>query len=189
MRSKIQHSWATAVEVVGTFTKQALKASKGDSDWLDYFRFASAEFSKLEEGTPEFKIKGADSYEKLVEYSQKLDVPQRLSAFNVAVEMLTNDKEVAAGYYILLLDLKRRIISISRHSRGELSEATNQYDKEEEQYRNDETKDLVMVSASSIKDLKKAYPNYFSDTVEFSKNIEKVHSANKAIQKVAQTRP
>ena len=27
IRSKIQHSWATAVEIVGTFTKQALKAS------------------------------------------------------------------------------------------------------------------------------------------------------------------
>jgi len=34
IRSKIQHSWATAVEVVGTFTKQALKAHTGDADWL-----------------------------------------------------------------------------------------------------------------------------------------------------------
>ena len=37
LRSKIQHAWATAVEVVGTFTKQALKASAGDETWLDFF--------------------------------------------------------------------------------------------------------------------------------------------------------
>ena len=29
LRSKVQHAWATAVEIVDTFTKQALKSSRG----------------------------------------------------------------------------------------------------------------------------------------------------------------
>ena len=37
IRSAIQHAWATAVEIVGTFYQQNLKASDGDQDWLDFF--------------------------------------------------------------------------------------------------------------------------------------------------------
>jgi len=48
LRSKIQHSWATAVEIIDTFTNQALKASHGEDKWLQFFKCASAEFSKLE---------------------------------------------------------------------------------------------------------------------------------------------
>ncbi len=179
IRSKIQHSWATAVEVVGTFTKQALKASKGDTIWLNYFKYASAEFAKLEGYKPGAMFEDVNTYEKLNELSSKLDVDNRLRAFNVAVETLTKDEERGAGYYILLLNLDENLIRIRRYNKSQLSEATDFYDTEEEKYKNDNSKDLVMVSAKSLKDLKKAYPNYFSDTVEFSKNISKVHEANR----------
>ena len=178
IRSKIQHSWATAVEVVGTFTKQALKASKGDSEWLDFFKYASVEFSKLEGYQPDARYKDIDTYKTMLILSNKLDLENRLSAFNVAVETLTNRKEVGASYYILLLNLEERVIRIARYKKSELEEATSFYDSEEEKYKNDENIDLVMVSAKSLTDLKKAYPNYFSDTVEFSKNLAKVHKAN-----------
>lgn len=39
VRSRLQHSWATAVETVGTFLQQSLKASEGPARWLDFFRF------------------------------------------------------------------------------------------------------------------------------------------------------
>ncbi|MEO9230043.1 MAG: DUF6456 domain-containing protein [Devosia sp.] len=32
-RSQFQHAWATAVEIVGTFTRQALKSSQGEENW------------------------------------------------------------------------------------------------------------------------------------------------------------
>lgn len=35
-RSPLQHAWATAVETVGTFVKQALKASEGKEEWLRF---------------------------------------------------------------------------------------------------------------------------------------------------------
>lgn len=34
IRTQRQHAWATAVEAVGIFTKQALKSNRGDDDWL-----------------------------------------------------------------------------------------------------------------------------------------------------------
>lgn len=38
LRSALQHAWATAVEIVGTFTRQALKSSRGEADWLRFSR-------------------------------------------------------------------------------------------------------------------------------------------------------
>ncbi len=37
IRTAVQHSWATAVEVVGAFTAQSLKSSQGNEKWLDFF--------------------------------------------------------------------------------------------------------------------------------------------------------
>lgn len=175
IRSKIQHSWATAVEVVGAFTKEALKASDGDSFWLDYFTYASVEFTKLEGYEPSIQMKDVDTYDKLNVLSAYLDVNAKLRTFNLAVHTVTNDKEKNAGYYILLLDLKTYFVTIERYKKSQLLEATKFYDDQEAKYKDDTDKNLVMVSAKSLNDLKKAYPNYFLDTVEFSKNIEKVH--------------
>lgn len=103
IRSKIQHSWATAVEVVGAFTKQALKASAGDPRWLDFFKYTSVEFSKLE---------------------------------NCVI------------------------------------------DQNEEKNKDDQSKGVVLVLAASVRDLKKAYPNYFADTDDFEKYVAQVYKAN-----------
>lgn len=67
IRSKVQHSWATAVEVVGTFTKQALKASSGDNNWLNLFKYASVEFSILEGCRKDARYKDVNLHGKLTQ--------------------------------------------------------------------------------------------------------------------------
>jgi hypothetical protein len=37
LRTRKQHSWATAVETVSMFTSQALKSSRGEEEWLRFF--------------------------------------------------------------------------------------------------------------------------------------------------------
>ena len=37
IRSQLQHAWATAVETMGTFLRQALKSSQGEAEWLRFF--------------------------------------------------------------------------------------------------------------------------------------------------------
>lgn len=175
LRSKIQHSWATAVEVVGSFTKQALKASYGEPIWLEFFKYASVEFAKLENCPVDTRYDGIDTLNKLKECIAILDIEKRLKAFNVAVKTIsTRSKEGGAGYYILLLDLERRVINLRGFNKNQIEEATNIYNEEEQKYSDDKTKDLVLVSAGSLLELKKAYPNYFSDTNMFSKYIDEV---------------
>jgi len=45
IRSKIQHVWATAVEVVSAFTKESLKSSQGDEDWQKLFKLMGSIFA------------------------------------------------------------------------------------------------------------------------------------------------
>lgn len=179
IRSKIQHSWATAVEVVGAFTKQALKASYGDDDWLNFFKYASAEFAKLENCKVEGSMASLDTQALLMKSSSELDVLKRLSAYRVTADKLNDKKEKGAGYFVLLLNLDKRIISINRYGKGDLKNATDFYDEKEQEYSNNELMDVVMVSASSLRDLKKAYPNYFLDTAEFEKNLVKALGSEK----------
>lgn len=52
VRTRLQHSWATAVEAVGLFRQEDLKGNQGSPDWLRLFKLMSAEFA-VAEGCPE----------------------------------------------------------------------------------------------------------------------------------------
>lgn len=45
LRTKLQHTWATAVESGEIITGRALKNSQGPVEWLDFFKLTSALFS------------------------------------------------------------------------------------------------------------------------------------------------
>ena len=181
IRSKIQHAWATTVEVVGTFTKQALKASKGETIWLDFFKYTSVEFSKLEGCLMDSRYEGVDTFSEMDKRIKELDLHERLLAFRVATEALSPNKGKGAGYFVLLLDLEKRFIRFTRYGKSQLSEATQFYNEQEEEHRDDANKDLVLVSAASVRELKKAYPNYFSDTNDFEQYLNEVDEANKRV--------
>jgi hypothetical protein len=44
----------------------------------------------------------------------------------------------------------------------------------ESEFKSDPNKDVVLVSIDSISALKKAYPNYFADTVDFIATLHEV---------------
>jgi len=48
IRSKLQHLWATAIETVDLFTKQAIKSNEGEKEWKDFFRLVSSAFAIME---------------------------------------------------------------------------------------------------------------------------------------------
>jgi ppGpp synthetase/RelA/SpoT-type nucleotidyltranferase len=186
IRSKIQHSWATAVEVVGTFTKQALKASSGEAIWLDFFKYVSVEFAKLEKSFVDSRYENVDTFSKMDQCIRQLDLSERLKAFKVAAKALSQDKGKGLGYFVILLDISDKVVHLTRFGKQHLSSATSFYDEQEEKYRNDTNKDVVLVSAGSVRDLKRAYPNYFADTDDFEKNIHQVYAANNKMHPTAE---
>ena len=183
IRSKVQHSWATAVEVVGTFTGQALKASQGKESWLKFFKLASIAFEDIENRTL-LKNAGSSERNELIKYINRLSVLHKLRAFVVSTRHLGRDPRNRNDYFLLLLDVDTSHIRVMRYSPHNISHATKKYAELEKEFKDSEGKDVVLVSAESVHDLKKAYPNYFADTSEFTKNIEKVIEADKTLHRI-----
>lgn len=75
---------------------------------------------------------------------------------------------------MIILDTKEYKVSFRQYSQSNVDKAHDRYARLEAEYRDDPYKDIVLVSASSIVGVKMAYPNYFADTKDFSRQLEKV---------------
>jgi len=155
-----------------------LKASQGHKDWLNFFKLSSIGFSDIENrllhknsNTPERK--------ELIQYINKLGVLSRLRAFVVSTEHIDKEKGSKVAYYLLTLEIDKSNINVRRYSSGSIAKASKDYAEREKEFKNNTDKDVVLISASSVHGLKKAYPNYFADTTEFSKYLERIIEANK----------
>ena len=58
IRSRMQHAWATSVETVGLFTRQALKSNLGNPDWLRFFALMGAVIAEQEKTELVPKLQG-----------------------------------------------------------------------------------------------------------------------------------
>lgn len=178
IRSKVQHSWATAVEVVGTFTGQGLKASQGQESWLTFFKLASIAFADIESKKLAKNALSAERIE-LIRCIEELGVLPRLRAFAVSTKHLGSVNSDKADYFLLTLEIDKSNIQVRRFPPHKLDDAIQQYASREKEFSDNKDRDVVLVSAASVHGLRKAYPNYFADTSEFSKNIERILETNK----------
>jgi ppGpp synthetase/RelA/SpoT-type nucleotidyltranferase len=167
LRSKIQHAWATCVEIVDTFTKQALKSSRGSKDWQDFFLMVSAEFARLERRPVGSHVDGIDSKSMLIRLSNRLNVVERLNAFAVSANHIIQKRDEKTDYFLLELDHERGSIRVNQFKTQDLDEASRQYLEKEKEAKERPRFDVVLVAAGSLHALESAYPNYFADSKEF----------------------
>lgn len=173
LRSKIQHAWATAVEIVDTFTKQALKANRGSADWLRFFQMAGAEFARFERRSVGTHVEGVDTQKELARLAQTLNVVARLEAFAVSATHIIQKKDNKTDYFLLELTEDGNEIVITQYKTADFDKATQDYLRKEKEAKADAAYDVVLVAASSMHALHNAYPNYFADSKEFVKYIER----------------
>lgn len=167
-RSQLQHAWATAVETVGTFTRQALKSSQGEEDWLRFFALMGTAIAARENcpGVPGTPTGLTELRKELHEYATSLDVTQKLQAFGSALQTVEGmDAGKDSNYYLLELDPAAMKINVLGYRRTELEKATKDYLDAEKNLTG--TSDAVLVSVESMASLRRAYPNYFLDTNRF----------------------
>jgi len=183
IRTRLQHSWATAVETAGIFTKTSLKSSKGSDEWLDFFRIVSSLFA-IKERLPVLDAHKHLSMEELMiecyTNTQKLKVIGILKALRISAHHIEVDK-IDGDYFILNINFKEQTVNIQGFKRRYFNTATSEYLKLEKTIKEGENA-VVLVSASSFKSLKKAYPSYFLDTSEFIAALERINSNCKRLK-------
>lgn len=167
-RSHLQHIWATALETLGLFTKQALKAGEGDDDIKRFFVLVSSLFA-IREGKP--VVPGTvEDQQKLIHEIKEIDSKSRfldnLSAIRVAVNHKDGIQSDKRGYYILILNYSTHLLRIRYFKPSQADEASIVY-SQIESTRAESQIDAVLVRVASFQTLKAAYPNYFLDIGEF----------------------
>ena len=168
-RTHLQHLWATAVETMGLFTKEAIKSGQGSDDIKRFFVLVSALFAiKENQPIPPNVINDVDKIvPEIEEINAKNNYLDFLSGIRVAVdhqESKLNKSDI--GYCILILNYNTKRLRIRLFKLSEIDEANSVYNSIEST-RAESKIDAVLVRVSSFKELKKAYPNYFSDIGEF----------------------
>ena len=168
-RTHLQHLWATAVETMGLFTKEAIKAGQGDDDVKRFFLLTSALFAKREnQPIPPDVIDDIDEIVSELEgINAKNNYLDFLSGIRVAIDFQAKKiKDKNASYFILILNYNTKRLSIKSFMPSQIDEANSIYNSIESTHA-DTKVDAVLVNVSSFKLLKSAYPNYFSDIGEF----------------------
>ncbi len=179
LRTRLQHAWATAVETMGTFLGQALKSGQGEGEWRRFFAVASASLAIVEKTSP---VPGfeehspADVFDMVKVLATRLRILEKLRGFTIAADRITTERGHGA-YHLVVLDSNTRTVRIKPYPISRLEQANLDYAAIEQQTKAGEPVEAVLVSAGPIDALRKAYPNYFLDTQEFIKQIEKVIAA------------
>jgi hypothetical protein len=174
VRSTAQHAWATAVETVSTFNLEPLKSSIGSEDWLYFFKLMSSDMARRERraqvpGTPTTRTA---LREEIIRYEKHLSVVLHLQGWRLSLQRHPNLEE---AYYFLVqtFPIEGRV-TIHGFSKDQLADANTLYlEAEERALAGKERSDSVLVSADNLRSLRRAYPNYFSDTDLFIAAIER----------------
>ena len=177
LRSQLQHTWATAVETVGTFIGHALKSSQGPEVWRRFFALMST-YIAMKEKTPlvaDTPTADTELQQELRQYAEQLNAIRHLELYAAAVDApqrigATKDQH----YFLLELDSSQRQIRVTSYKFDQLSQANTDYLDVERQILKGGQRDAVLVSVSSFAALKRAYPNYFLDTHRFIQLVNEV---------------
>lgn len=175
-RTKLQHIWATAVEMMAISTKSNLKASQGNEDILRFFTLVSSLFA-IEEHTPVCPSTSNDENELLKEINnlnQKHHIIDTLDALSATIQFRNKPTSNKIEYYVLDLHYIEKCVDIYGYSKDNIEQATFVYNKLESNATNDEN--IVLVSADSMDSLKLAYPNYFADIRKFITVLNKYNT-------------
>ncbi len=177
IRTRLQHAWATAVESVGLFRGEYLKGSLGSQPWLRLFKLMSAEFAMFE-GCPE-PPGMPPHYARLAEIKEldrELDASKNLDKLSHAVRFtdVSIQPRQRPTYYLITYDNATNEISVSSYfvERSAIFSYGAAEFFDNKTGRN--TKNVVLVEADKVEQLKEAYPNYFGDVQLFRAQLRNI---------------
>lgn len=183
IRSTMQHVWATAVETVGTYLSQSLKASQGSEDWLHFFALMGTWMAVLEGSarTPNTPDDDRELKTQIRYYADLLDVEERLETYSQVTQLteaLGIRGKAAFTYFLLVLEPKpgkSQVNVIPFHQRS-LADATEEYARREQEMRKTPGGEAVLVAVEQLSVLRRAYPNYFLDTKAFLAEVRRARA-------------
>ena len=163
-RTKVQHAWATAVELAGQITENNPKFNRGSKDFIEYFQLSSEMLARTFEDIPSCKS-SCTNLNLLFDLWEADSVTHISTLFS---ELRKSEGGIDPSKYSLLIfrydpDLFDEQLEIQ--SFDSMNQAIHQYNNLEKSL--SDKADIVLVGSRSSDSIKSAYRNYFSDATEF----------------------
>ena len=178
LRTSLQHSWATSLEIIDTLEDIKLKTTiDGHQEWRRFF-YLSGQLVAQNEGA--INLTDEESHnirEEMLNLDTELDAVEKLGKYAMAITVTENKKLLSSirnHQGLFLIEMKKTLgkyaIRLTPFKSKESDLALNTLSKAELENDNFIT---VLISAENIRSLRKAYPNYFGSTKEFITFINK----------------
>ncbi len=157
-RTKIQHAWATAVEVIGFITESQTKFQEGDTRYQNAMALTSEILARTFEGSRGPFPQKNDS--ELVRDFLALD--QELRLLNTLQGLNSVDTIVSKNRNSILIFSASGELEIKTYRDG--TDALRALFQLEKEYPG---KDIVLVKADTSEEVRFAFKNYFADAQDF----------------------
>lgn len=197
LRTRIQHYWATALEIIDLFTKQSLKTNQGEELWKEFFFNVSHQFQiidnihifdKLSEKDKKIQyvtrlLKDKDSASSVLtvcDTARELGVTSKLKAFASSLKIIGDELETIGNdrYVLLEIDVVRSSVAYTLFYNYESEIAEKKYTELERKFSDRRTNMVVaLVYANAVGGIKEAYPNFFADSTRFSEHLSLITGA------------
>lgn len=190
IRTRLQHDWATALEIVDLFTGQALKSNQGSQDWKEFFASVSAEFATMDDihlfNTLDDQIKLAayskkvngdkgilESRKKTYSIARKLEVVKNFEAYANGIKVADGrlEEQFVDGYVLLEVNTTQSTVTSTIFTKEENQIAENKYIEAEKKAAEQKELVVALVSTTAVGGIREAYPNYFANSTDFLKHL------------------
>jgi ppGpp synthetase/RelA/SpoT-type nucleotidyltranferase len=186
IRTRLQHSWATAAEAIGVFRNEDFKHGEGDPKWLRLLRLAADEFA-LTEGciSDETLTRRKQRVAEIRDLDQDIDALRTLESVNVAFRSAEGLKFAEKAKYLVITQTPETgQVSVRGFDDPRMGAA--HYDVADRMAVGG--MNSVLVQVDHVENLQAAYPNYFGDVKVFTDNLRRI-TKGKAAQEFALPKP
>jgi hypothetical protein len=182
LRTRLQHSWATAVEAVGLYRGEEMKQGEGDPNWLRLFRLMSLEFAHAEKCIQSNHADRAARIAEIRKLNSTLGAASVLEDLRNATHYMSNFmQDVSARYYLIRYDNPTKQVTVTGYSDAFEASAALAAAERKIELGEDDAK-VVQVEVNKVANLVEAYPNYFGEVALFIRNLRHVCDGKDAIE-------
>lgn len=173
LRTRLQHLWATSVEIVDLIEKETLKTNPyaANNRWKRLF-VIMGEFLAVSDGSYSLtEQKNAEYKAELTQLNHELSAYSKLDVFNRAFQMdEIKSKSKKSDFTLLVHDNELQTGRAYLYSSTQRESALIHYAELEKK----EQFNALLVAGSDLKSIEKAYPNYLNDTSEFLSEFSRI---------------
>jgi putative GTP pyrophosphokinase len=162
-RTLVQHSWATAVEIIGFITENQPKFERGDNRYLTAMSLASDILARAHEGLkgPNNSATDLEVVERFLKLDNEINLIRTLKGVNAT------DKEITQNKNAILIFKETGELEVRTYR--DATDALKALFKLEREIPHT---DIVLVKADTSEEVRLAFKNYFSDARDFIELLE-----------------